>query len=177
MKVTFFVLFLLIISSAQTISNKDEGRSLIQSKEQVNELNGTLNANGHVEVSTSLNNKNVTVASKNEHKDEMLRASSGGGRKGGSGFGGGGGGGGGEKGGGAGGSGKWGVGYGFGYLYGFGFGYGYPYGYPYYAYPYTYDIDDSYNSTTTSSAGPHFCVFTFVLCFSFLTLITLLHPN
>jgi hypothetical protein len=41
MKVTFFVLFLLIISSAQTISNKDEGRSLIQSKEQVNELNGT----------------------------------------------------------------------------------------------------------------------------------------
>jgi hypothetical protein len=42
MKVTFFVLFLLIISSAQTISNEDEGRSLIQSKEQVNELNGTI---------------------------------------------------------------------------------------------------------------------------------------
>jgi hypothetical protein len=43
MKVTFFVLFLLIISSAQTISNEDEGRSLIQSKkQQVNELNGTI---------------------------------------------------------------------------------------------------------------------------------------
>jgi hypothetical protein len=42
MKVTFFVLFLLIISSAQTISNEDEGRSLIQSKEQENELNGTI---------------------------------------------------------------------------------------------------------------------------------------
>jgi hypothetical protein len=43
MKVTFFALFLVIISCAQAISNEDEGRSLIQSKEQVNELNiGTI---------------------------------------------------------------------------------------------------------------------------------------
>jgi hypothetical protein len=46
------------------------------------------------------------------------------------------------------------------------YGYGYPYGY-----------NGPYNSTTTSSAGPHFCVFAFVLCLSFLALITLLHPN
>jgi hypothetical protein len=41
MKVTFFLLLLLTISSAQDISNEDEGRSLIHSNEQANELNGT----------------------------------------------------------------------------------------------------------------------------------------
>ncbi|CAJ2656427.1 unnamed protein product [Trifolium pratense] len=93
MKVTSFVLFLLIISSAQTTSNEVEGRSLIQSNEQGKKslMMENLNGNGTIEVSTSLNNKNATLASKYVHTHAMLKASSAGGRKGGGGFGGGGG--------------------------------------------------------------------------------------
>jgi len=42
MKLIFFVLFLLIISNAQVISNEDEGRSIIQSNQHAHEINGTI---------------------------------------------------------------------------------------------------------------------------------------
>lgn len=43
MKVIFFVLFILIISNAQSIiSNEEEGRSIIQINEEAHEFNGTI---------------------------------------------------------------------------------------------------------------------------------------
>ncbi|WJX42664.1 hypothetical protein P8452_29872 [Trifolium repens] len=167
MKVTFFALFLVIISCAQAISNEDEGRSLIQSKEQVNELNiGNSYGNGNMEVSKSLNNKNVIIASQNEHKHDLsvtIRHSmrgGGGGRGGGKGGGGGGkggggkgGGGGGRKGGGGGGMSNGGA---TGRFYrGVTFGNG------------GHNNHHSHNSATTLSAWPHFCVSTLILCLSF----------
>ncbi|KAK2378516.1 hypothetical protein QL285_066411 [Trifolium repens] len=170
MKVTFFLLLLLTISSAQDISNEDEGRSLIHSNEQANELNGNLYGNGNIEVSTSLNNKNVNVTSKNMHKYEMfvtIRASLGGGKGGGGGGGKGGGGGGGGKGGGGkggGGGGRKGGG-------GGGMSNGGAAGRTFSGGIFGNDGHNSHHhshdSATTLSAWPHFCVLTLILCLSF----------
>ncbi|KEH28569.1 hypothetical protein MtrunA17_Chr4g0001921 [Medicago truncatula] len=88
MKISMFlVLFLLINSCAQAISNKDEARS-IQSNEQAQGFNGNLDGNGNIEASTRLNHKDGFVESQNAHKHELsvtIRKGGGGGGHGGSG--------------------------------------------------------------------------------------------
>ncbi|KEH28567.1 hypothetical protein MtrunA17_Chr4g0001911 [Medicago truncatula] len=157
MKVIFFVLFILIISNAQSIiSNEEEGRSIIQINEEAHEFNGNLYGNGNIEVSTRLNSKNVIVASKNEHEhkhelsDAISFSTGGGGRGGGASEGGGMGGGGGVAGGAAGGI------IGGGIVGGTVANGGHNGGH-----------NGTHNSATTLSAVPHFCVSTLILCMSF----------
>ncbi|KEH28564.1 putative GRP family [Medicago truncatula] len=65
MKLMLLATFLLIISRALAISNEQDFNS-----KQPHELNGSLDGNGNIEVSTRLNHR-VAMMESNEHKHEL----------------------------------------------------------------------------------------------------------
>ncbi|KAK2378508.1 hypothetical protein QL285_066404 [Trifolium repens] len=153
MKLIILLLFLVIISGVQAISNQDFNMNFTSEDTTINhtyeqphhQFNGNLDGNGNIEVSTRLNRKVVLMESHNENKHELsvtIRRGGGGGKGGGRGGGG--------RGRAAGGGAAAGI-IGAGVIGGS-----------------TYrGTHHSNSSATLLSAVPHVCVSTFILCLSF----------